>query len=72
MHCKELKKLYLYSNKISTIQNLSNVSLEVLWLNDNKIERIEVRIFSIFYLLFKYILILGDSAHERTERIEFS
>jgi Leucine-rich repeat (LRR) protein len=53
MHCKELKKLYLYSNKISSIQNLSNVSLEVLWLNDNKIERIEVRIFSIFYLLFK-------------------
>jgi len=40
---KRLKKLYLYSNKISVIDNLEELTeLEVLWLNQNQIVNIEV------------------------------
>lgn len=31
----------MYTNKISKIENLNNLNLDVLWINDNKIEAIE-------------------------------
>lgn len=45
-YTKHLRKLYLYSNKISVIENLDElVDLEVLWLNENEIVNIEVGCF---------------------------
>ena len=41
--CKQLKKLLLYDNRISKIENISHLEqLNVLWLNNNKISKIEV------------------------------
>ena len=41
--CKQLKKLLLYDNKISKMENISHLEqLNVLWLNNNKITKIEV------------------------------
>lgn len=37
-----MKKLFLYTNQITKIENLEQLNLEILWLNDNKISQIEV------------------------------
>lgn len=42
-HCPDLKKVYLYDNKITEIKNLKfHVNIEVLWLNNNYISQIQV------------------------------
>uniref|UniRef100_A0A8C5N450 Leucine rich repeat containing 9 n=1 Tax=Leptobrachium leishanense TaxID=445787 RepID=A0A8C5N450_9ANUR len=42
LHCKKLRKLYLYDNSIAKIEGLETLPmLEVLWLNENEIEVIE-------------------------------
>lgn len=44
-NCLQLEKLYLYENKISEIKNLDlQVHLEVLWINNNCITKIKVRV----------------------------
>ena len=43
-NCRNLKKLFLYSNRLTRIQNLEQLNLDVLWLNDNKISEIEVTV----------------------------
>ena len=41
--CKQLRKLLLYDNRISKIENISHLDqLSVLWLNNNRISEIEV------------------------------
>lgn len=41
--CKELRRLYLYGNRIHCIENLQHLThLQVLWLNTNFITNIEV------------------------------
>ena len=37
-----MKKLFLYTNQITKIENLEQLNLEILWLNENKISQIEV------------------------------
>lgn len=42
-NCLQLRKLYLYDNKISEIAHLElQVHLEVLWLNNNRITHVQV------------------------------
>lgn len=42
-NCRELVKLYLYDNQIREIKNLAlQTNLEILWLNNNCIQKIQV------------------------------
>lgn len=63
-NCRNLKKLYLYSNQLNKIQNLEQLNLDVLWLNDNKISIIEVRKKLLTFLSFclnNFIILKGLS-----------
>lgn len=58
-NCCELVKLYLYDNQIREIKNLTlQTNLEVLWLNNNCINKIQV--WTLILLIF-YICILSVS-----------
>lgn len=61
-NCLQLEKLYLYDNQICEIKNLElQTSLEVLWLNDNCITQIQVRLYqfyeSIYLSIYELLLI---------------